>query len=935
MTPEPSFSENDPELLLAEVAEDFLRRIEEGENPKVAEYAERYPALAEVLHQVLPALTIVGSSRDVWPMADKIWDTDVSRERILGDFKILREVGRGGMGVVYEAREISLGRCVALKVLPFAGLLDPRQLKRFKMEAQVAAQLHHTHIVPVFSVGCDRGVHYYAMQYVNGNSLASIIHQLKEGVSAVTHETDESQPCSLTHHLTSTGSTRDPDYIRAVVRIGIQAAEALQHAHDQAVIHRDIKPSNLMIDVLGHLWVTDFGLARYQDGSVATLTLPGNILGTLRYMSPEQAAGRGTVLDKRTDIYSLGATLYELLTLEPVFVGSGHHELIRKIENETPRSLRYLNPAVPVDLETIVLKALAKAPQDRYATCGDLAEDLQRFLEHVPIKAKRPTWGERLVKWSQRHRSLVTAALVVFMVMGITLCVSTVFIWQEKKHTEVALVQAQSEHERARKNYRKARDAVDEMARIVERGLTGPATVQRTHRELLLKAQGFYRDLLETSSQDPLVMMETIQAYKRIGDIHMRLGQYTQAETAFRAAIDTCSQLSRHDPHDPQPQLLLADCTAALASVLQELGQVTEGLEVQCQAAQITERIQNLWPENPDHLAKLAEAYKRWGNLLHQAGRPKQGVEARNRALEYEKALLDQYPKNFTYHEKVAMNQAELADMMWDCGQQIQALDYAEQAVARFERLAADFPDKLDRQLGHVRTRMILATMLWRRERFQEADEQLAAAEAFQGRLMALPAKHNGFMAWNFRSMGSYQEKRGRINEAVALYQHSCQLKAQDITLQPHNAGLRRSLAYDYCGLGHLQCRQGRYEIAEQMLLKGKALCEQLIIEVPNHFDNQAILASILIRLGKLRLHQGQPAEGVRLVRQARQLQDEILRTCPDAALWGWRLGWSWTNTTLAHQYALIAEVLVSHGYSEEAAEVSNAAAQLHRLGTE
>jgi serine/threonine protein kinase/tetratricopeptide (TPR) repeat protein len=922
MTQESLFSDNDPELLMAKVAEDFLRRIEQGENPSVAEYVERYPAIDEVLHQVLPVLTMIGSYRDMWPLAFHGEDTDMPPERILGDFKILREIGRGGMGVVYQAREISLGRCVALKVLPFVGLLDPRQLKRFKMEAQVAAQLHHTHIVPVFSVGCERGVHYYAMQYVEGHSLATIIRQLKSGLSKATYKTDKSQPSSLIRHLTRTGSTQNLDYILAVTRIGIQAAEALQHAHDQSVIHRDIKPSNLLLDVDGHLWITDFGLARCQSGSTATLTLPGDILGTLCYMSPEQAAGKESVLDERTDIYSLGATLYELLTLETILVGNKRQELLRQIESETPRSLRRLNPAVPVDLETIILKTLAKPPQDRYATCRDLAEDLQCFIEHRPIKARRPTWAERFAKWSRRHRSLVTAMSVVLLVAVVALCVSTVLIWLEEQRTEVALMQAQ-------KHYNQARDAIDEITRIVERELANPAAVRQTRRELLLKVQSFYRSLLETNSQNSLVMLETARAYQRIGNIHLRLGQNDQAENCFRSALDTCSRLSRFDPHDPQPQLLLADCTAALAGMLQELGRVTEGLETQEQAVQIEERISDLWPENPDYLARIAEAYRRWGNLLHQSGQYQQGVKVRIRALEYWKTLLEQYPKNCTYHEKVAGSQAELADLMWNCSQRDQALDQAEQAVAHFEHMAVEFPDQLDCQKGHVLARMTLATILGRIERFQEADEQLAMATDFQQRLMSLPENHDWFMAWSLRSMGSYQEYRGRIDEAIALYQRSCQLKAKYIQLQLYSADLRRSLAYDYCGLGHLQCRQGRFEMAEQVLNQGKALCEQLIIEVPDYFENQIILARILIRLGKLRLHQGRFAEAVELVRQARRLQDEILRSRPNAARWSWRFGWNWSNSTLAHQYTLIAEVLTSCGCFQEKEEVLNTAIQL------
>jgi tRNA A-37 threonylcarbamoyl transferase component Bud32 len=447
------------------------------------------------------------------------------------------------MGVVYEAQELSLGRRVALKLLPFVAVLDPNQLKRFKMEAQIAACLHHANIVPVYSVGCERGVYYYAMQYIEGHSLASVIQELHHHADAKRHADDKQRSPLKTSlskcagSLLTVRSTQSSEFVRSVTNVGIQAAEALQHAHDAGVVHRDIKPSNLLLDVRGHLWITDFGLAQYRTNTATALTMPGDVLGTIRYMSPEQVAGNASIVDHRTDIYALGATLFELLALEPVFTDRERHRLLRSIEIDEPRSLRLLNPAVPIDLETIVLKAMAKDPTSRYTSSQALADDLQRFLEHRTIEARRPALGERLAKWSRRHRTLVNAAAVVLFVAVVALLVSTVLIWQEKARTEAALRQVDAERQRAQAHYEKAREAVDEITRIIEEQLTGPAMVNETRRDLLQKAQQFYQSLLETNSRDPNVMIETCHAYRRIGSIHVRLGQYDQAETAFSSAI--------------------------------------------------------------------------------------------------------------------------------------------------------------------------------------------------------------------------------------------------------------------------------------------------------------------------------------------------------------------------------------------------------------
>jgi serine/threonine protein kinase len=356
----------------------------------------------------------------------------------LGDFRIVRQVGRGGMGVVYEAEQLSLRRRVALKVLPFAATLDARQLQRFHNEAQAAACLHHTHIVPVYFVGCAGGVPFYAMQLIDGQPLSAIIRQLrqaeKNAPTAGEEHTGASQPppgdaasttpVAAVTPLTGAGR-RGRDYFRKVAELGMQAAEALAHAHQLGIVHRDIKPGNLLLDGRGSLWVTDFGLAHCQ--SQAGLTMTGDLVGTLRYMSPEQTLGQRGLVDHRTDVYSLGVTLYELLTLEPAFAGQDRQELLRQIASEEPRPPRRLNQAIPAELETIVLKALEKEPARRYATAQDLADDLRRFLEDRPIRARPVGSLERAWKWARRRPA--HAALAGAIAVAVLACMSGGFLY--------------------------------------------------------------------------------------------------------------------------------------------------------------------------------------------------------------------------------------------------------------------------------------------------------------------------------------------------------------------------------------------------------------------------------------------------------------------------------------------------------------------------
>src|SRR5581483_4929721 len=252
---------------------------------------------------------------------------------------------------------------------------------------------------------------------------------------------------------------RGRETYRAIARIAAQVADALDYAHEAGVVHRDVKPGNLLLDSKGAVWVTDFGLA--QVTARAGLTQTGDVFGTLRYMSPEQAAGRRSEVDHRTDVYSLGATLYELLTLAPVFAGSDRRKLLHRVLNVDPVPPRQVDRSIPAELETIVLKALAKAPADRYATAGELAADLRRFLEDKPILARRPTWAGRARKWVRRHPAAVWAVVALLGLNVAGLAVSTALVARERDRTAVALEGEKRRADEAERRFRQAKATTD------------------------------------------------------------------------------------------------------------------------------------------------------------------------------------------------------------------------------------------------------------------------------------------------------------------------------------------------------------------------------------------------------------------------------------------------------------------------------------------
>jgi serine/threonine protein kinase len=331
-------SDESVELLLGEVVGEFFDRFNRGERPDIEEYVLLYPEIADKLRQGLSALLLLGQAPSTH-VSDRDNGHYPPLAGMLGDFRLLHEIGRGGMGVVYEAEQISLRRRVALKVLPFATMVQQKALERFRNEVRAAATLTHNHIVPIYSVGEERGIHYYAMQLIRGPSLAEVIAELvKASKGGTPGESSFSQillgntPQRSERSIDQTGTidaiapvaaeteklnaiqagtVRATIYDRAMyggaARLAREAADALQHAHEQGIIHRDIKPGNLLLNSEGRLYITDFGLARIEAD--AGMTMSGDLIGTLRYMAPEQALAKRAIVDHRADIYSLGATL--------------------------------------------------------------------------------------------------------------------------------------------------------------------------------------------------------------------------------------------------------------------------------------------------------------------------------------------------------------------------------------------------------------------------------------------------------------------------------------------------------------------------------------------------------------------------------------------------------------------------------------------------
>jgi eukaryotic-like serine/threonine-protein kinase len=553
------------------IAEEFSSALRAGLNPSIDTFAARAPQSKDQAMAILRSIAMMegaGSSENARRRAESKWHRFVDHPLTkLGDFRIIREIGRGGMGIIYEAEQISLKRSVALKVLNPSVADSKKQLERFRRESEAIARLHHTNIVPVFGIGEEDGIHYFAMQLIEGRPL---------------NNSPALKPIE-------------------VAKIGIQAASAIAYAHEHGVLHRDIKPSNLLLDNNHQLWVTDFGLAKLTD--VGELTQDGDIMGTLKYMAPEQLEGRS---DSRTDIYALGLTLYELAVGRPAF--DVPTSLAGRIRNHSIATPRTFNPQVPRDLETIILKATARDAASRYATASELQEDLRSFIDDRPIRARRASIFEKTNRWMRRNPLVAGSLTITLLSLATATVLSGWGYWTTQralfdarvagKRAILAKEEAEQAKLQAESNLNVAVQAFDAIFdNVAQRGVPksislavttisdsdvskGKETESQkdvamdpTHlesaltpadAELLTSLLSFYREFANSNGGDESLLARTAAAYQKSGQIQQRLGRTEEAIQSFDEALNILIQLVASTK---EPQLFIA-----MAQVMNDRG---------------------------------------------------------------------------------------------------------------------------------------------------------------------------------------------------------------------------------------------------------------------------------------------------------------------------------------------------------------------------
>jgi tetratricopeptide (TPR) repeat protein/tRNA A-37 threonylcarbamoyl transferase component Bud32 len=799
---------------LDEVVTAYLEALENGPAPDRAVWLARYPDVASELAEFFAdqdqvdilAAPLRKAGQGLLcetPAPAQDWRRDTASDArggmaaeplppSVGDYELLEVIGRGGMSVVYKARQKSLNRLLAVKMIRARDAEATVDLQRLLHEAETIAHLDHPHLVPVYEVGWDQGVPYFSMKLMEGGSLADALPRW-----AV-------QP-------------------RAAARLMVQVARAVHHAHQRGILHRDLKPSNILLDQDGQPHVSDFGLAKRLETN-SGLTQSGAIVGTPSYMAPEQARGRQGTITTATDLYGLGAILYTLLTGHPPFRGDTVLDTLEQVKELEPERPSGKNRRVDRDLETICLKCLRKEPRQRYGSAEALAEDLERWLTGVPILARRTRLGERLAKWAKRRPAF--AAMVGITSLAL-LALLAGAVWHNAR-LSAALQEREWEGQRAEANFQRTLQALDRLVTWVgDQHLTHVPRMEPVRRQVLEDALKFYQQFLEDQDPAPRVRREVGRAYERGGRIYSMLRRHAEAGAVYRRGAALLEELAADFPAVPEYRAELAHILIDLGTLLKEAGQLPEAEAVYERALDLQTKLVEDGAGVAEYRSTRALILRDLGVLRREGGQFPKADEAFRQALALFEELACDFPTEPKYRSYRASTHNNRGNLLHTLGQGVLAGQEYQRAVTIQEELVREFDAVPEFRRGLARSYNNLGA-LWCKSNPKRAEQAYQQAVTIQRQLAAdcssVPEYESDLACFLdnqanlLKNTNQPEPAKAAYAEALAIYQKQA---AEFPTLPECQSGLGATLN-NWAGL----LRQSG---GQKNLLEAKHLLEQAI----------------------------------------------------------------------------------------------------------
>jgi serine/threonine-protein kinase len=826
----------EPDSKLDEIVAAYLESVEAGHPPDRQDLIAQHPELAQALadffrdqdrfEAMLSPLSdstpVLGRTARSACLAPN--ETPTSGQNF-GDYELVEEVGRGGMGVVFKARHRQLHRVAAVKMILSGTLARPDEVQRFRLEAAAVAGLDHPNIVPLYEVGEQNGWHFYSMKFIEGKSLAR-----------------QEWPRPLS-----------PADQRQAARILLRVARAIHHAHERGVLHRDLKPANVLLDADGQPHVTDFGLAkRLADHAGSTGPLPtpsGTAVGTPSYMAPEQALGPRNVTTA-ADIYSLGCILYELLTGTPPFRAETPLATLLDVVERTPVRPAAHCPDLDRDLEIICLKCLEKEPGRRYATALALAEDLERFLSGEPIQARPAGRLERATRWCRRQPLLAGTLGALFLVVVGALALIT---WQwQRAETNYSVGQQhlnslEQEKEEGLKLYRQAKEQrtfaderfqdahalVDEFCmKLSEDRLSQLPGTQLLRKDLLLAARKYYQNFLKQKGKEPGLRLKLARAHYSLGKVLSVVGSRREAIHEFRSALELYEELVQKEPDNFD--LLNARAIAVHRVGIMDLedGRWGQAVEFCERARSHFEQLQQLRPGDPRIQNDLAATCTNLGGLYRGQGKQGEASACFERALSIRQELVDKDPKNSVFQISLAVTCFNYSGLLADLGKGKESLDYSNKACDINRKLARAHPKEPSFQRELALNLMKLSGQQAKEKTPEQALATLQEARALLEKLVAGNPNVVSFrrdLAGAERQTGHVYFRHKRMKEALASYQRARAIMLKAVKLQRDWPDNQNDLAGSYFDMATVLGRNGQYEDAVECYQEAVRLRERVV----------------------------------------------------------------------------------------------------------